>query len=97
MKTSKEFFERIKSDEIFAEEIAEKIKEKSGDYKEILIPVAAEYDYELTEAELDELYNKQSAELTDEELEKVSGGGTPFLILASFITAGLTLTCFADD
>ena len=36
------------------------------DYKLIWIPLAAEYGYELTETEMDELYKKATAELSIE-------------------------------
>lgn len=87
MKTSKEFFERLQSDEAFAQEIMEKTKGKSEsdgqDYKAIWIPLAAEYGYELKGEELDEMYEKATAEMTDEELGKVAGGTTPFCVLTS--------------
>ena len=84
MKTSKEFFERLQSDEAFAQEIGAKVKEKfdagETDYKALWIPIAEEYDYELNEAELDEMYEKAVSEMSDEELGKVAGGATPFAI-----------------
>ena len=85
MKTTKEFIDRLKTDEAFAKEIAEKsaAQVQSGetkDYKEILIPLGAEYGYELDEDELDDLYEKASGELSEEELGKVAGGTTPFFL-----------------
>ena len=90
MKTSKEFFEKLQSDEGFAQEIAEKVKAMAEageeDYKKVWIPVAAEYGYELTGEELDELYEKNIKELSDEELGKVSGG------VSIFVVASISLT-----
>lgn len=79
MKTSKEFFERLQTDEDFAKEVGEKLKAKveagENDYKAIWIPLAAEYGYELTGEELDEMRAK--SELSEEELGKVAGGSSP--------------------
>jgi len=92
MKTTKEFFERLQSDETFAKEISEAYKAKveagEQDYKAIIIPIAAEKGYELTEDELDEIYEAKCAELTEEELGKVAGGSTPICggIMLSFFT-----------
>ena len=87
MNTSKEFFERLQNDEAFAKEIGEKAKEKidagEKDYKALWIPLAAEYGYELTEEELDERFEAASAELSDEELGKVAGGTTPWVVFVS--------------
>ena len=87
MKTSKEFFERLQTDEAFAKEINETVKEKLDegltDYKEMWIPLAEKYGYELTAEELDEMYKKISAEMSDEELGKVAGGTTPVCISAT--------------
>ena len=92
MKTSKEFFEKLKSDEKFAKEVAGKVQEKidagATDYKEAWIPIAEEYGYELTGEELDELYSQATVELSEEELGKVSGGWTPVV----FITGAILLS-----
>ena len=88
MKTSKEFFEKLQSDEAFAQEIGTKVKEKfdagETDYKSIWISVSAEYGYELTSEELEEWYEAATAELTDEELGNVAGGTTPTIGLGIF-------------
>ena len=79
MKTSKEFFERLQTDEDFAKEVGEKLKAKveagEKDYKALWIPLAAEYGYELTGEELDEMCAQ--TELSEEELGKVAGGSSP--------------------
>ena len=91
MKPSKEFFEWLHDDEAFAKIIAEKAKEKidgrEKDYKAILIPLAAEYGYDVTGGELDKLAEKASDDISDEELGKIAGGTTP----AIAVTATLTL------
>ena len=84
MKTSKEFIERLQSDEAFAGEIAQAIKagtEKDADYKSVLIAVAQEHGYKLSKEELDEMEARYE-ELSDEELGKVAGGTSPVLFSA---------------
>ena len=97
MKTSKEFFERLKSDETFAEQVRVKVQEKieagESDYKAIWIPAAKEYGYELTGEELDELYSQATVELSEEELGKAAGGIIPLIVLVSAASAaGLAST-----
>ena len=106
MKTSKEFFERLQTDEVFAKEIGEKAKEKveagERDYKKLWIPLAEQYGYELTDEEIDEIQEKMATELSDEELGKVAGGTWTFLIMTSVYvtvisaTVSLTLTMNSD-
>ena len=78
MKTAKELFERLKTDEAFAKEFAEALKTKreagAKSYYETYIPAAAERGYELSKEELDEIINAQETELSPEELGKVAGG-----------------------
>ena len=94
MKTSKEFFERLKADEEFTKELARKVKERidagEKDYKALWIPLAAEYGYELTAEELDELNDKAAAEISEEELGKIAGGTTP-VTFSAFISLTATL------
>ena len=94
MKTSKEFFERLQSDEAFAKEIreaafakAEAAEKDEEAYKEILISVAAENGYELTGEELEEIYQSRTEALTDEELGKVAGGTSPLCITVGTVVA----------
>ena len=106
MKTSKEFFERLQTDNAFANEVSDKLKTKAAagetNYKSACISLAAEYGYELTEAELDEINEKASNELSDEELGKVSGGTTPICLmiglgtLVTAATATYVITCVRD-
>ncbi|MBR5088799.1 MAG: hypothetical protein IK093_05180 [Ruminiclostridium sp.] len=92
MKTAKELFERLRTDEAFAKEFDEaiKVKREAGaeSIYEMFIPVAAERDYELSKEELDEAITVNSEELSPEELGKVAGGslwmvGTLVIMLAS--------------
>ena len=96
MKTSKELFERLNTDEAFAAEFNEKAIEKldagEKDSKKILIPLAAEYVYELTDGELDEIYEAATAEMSDEEIGKVAGGTTPICyVLATVVITGASV------
>jgi len=88
MKSSKEFIERLQSDEEFAEEVSLAFKQKyeaGEDYKAI-IGIASDRGYELTEEEVDEMYDNAS-ELSEEELQKVAGGTSPgCIMLTIFIT-----------
>ena len=102
MKTSKEFFERLRSDEAFTKEIAEKAQKRAEegekDYVALWKSLAAEYDYELKKEELEEMQKKASEELSDEELGKVAGGTTPILVFsgASIIIATSVVTVIKD-
>ncbi len=78
MKTFKEFIEDLSKDETFAKEINEAVqaKRESGatSYQEAVVPVAAEYGYEFSQDELEEFYESQTAEMSEEELGRVAGG-----------------------
>ena len=80
MKTAKELFERLKTDEAFAKEFSEALtaKREAGakSYYETIIPAAEERGYELSKEELDEILKAQDSELSAEELGKVAGGGS---------------------
>ena len=83
MKNAKEFFDKIANDEAFAREIGQKVKTQidagETDYKKIWIPIAAEYGYEISPDELDEMIEDAKTELSDEELTKVAGGTMPLV------------------
>ena len=85
MKTAKELFERLKTDEAFAKEFTEAVtaKREAGakSYFETYIPAAAERGYELSKEELDAVINSQDTELSAEDLGKVAGGTSCILIL----------------
>lgn len=92
MKSSKEFFDRMQSDEAFNNEISVAYKERlkaKDDYK-VIIRIANEHGYELKEDEIDELYD-QTCELSEDELEKVSGGTSPGCIMFSLFTLDLAV------
>jgi len=78
VKTFKDFLDRVTSDEAFADEIntaaAEKREEAAKKVNEILIAVAKERGYEITEQELKEYMSSQVTELSEEEMGKVAGG-----------------------
>ena len=78
MGSSKEFFDRLANDEKFAEEISAEIKARrdsgAANYYETFIPVAEAHGYEVTQEDLDEIYDAQIAEMSEEELGKVAGG-----------------------
>lgn len=98
MMTSKEFFERLESDESFAQKVSDEIiaKREAGakDYYETFLPVAAENGYSLSREELDAVVEARSAELSDEELGKVAGGTSclSVAIVASIVTSLASLT-----
>ncbi len=94
MKTSKEFFEKVKTDEAFAKELGGKINEKvkAGEKDlAVITQVAAEYGYTVTEDELQELVEEKSAELSEEELGKVAGGTTPVCLFTGFLVITMTI------
>ncbi len=78
MKTAQEFFYRLRNDMDFANQITEAFKAKRSEgaksYSEALIPIAAEAGYELTAEDVDAVIAKNSEEISDEELGKISGG-----------------------
>ena len=103
MKTSKELFERLKTDEAFAKEFNEALvaKREAGakSYYETFIPAAAERGYELSKEELDAVMNAQDSELSPEELGKVAGGTScgwiGATVLISLVASG-TITAVID-
>ena len=106
MKSSKEFFERLQTDEAFAKEVNEAIIEKRNagakNYFETFIPVAKERGYEISEEELTEIYESQASELSEEELGKVAGGTScmPAWItwaIATFATASMVGTAIYEN
>lgn len=96
MMTSKEFFERIANDEAFAKEVSEAVKAKreagAANYYETIIPAAAEYGYEISREELDEIYEKETENMSEEELGKVAGGTSCwFLFVVSSLIGSFTV------
>ena len=92
MKTAKELFERLKTDETFLKEFDEalKVKREAGakSVYETFIPAAAERGYEISKEELDEILNAQETELSAEDLGKVAGG-TSCLGVGAVLTISL--------
>lgn len=100
MKTSKEFIERLNSDKAFNEELNEKLKAKreSGatSVYETLIPAASELGYTITEEEVDAMKAQAESELSEEELGKVAGGGSCFVV-PFIITVAFTITIIISN
>ena len=96
MKTAKELFTRIQSDDAFAKEFGDKLRERkqagSTSQYDTLIPVAAEYGYEVTESQIDAISNGIEDELSEEELGKVAGGTSCLTALTFVLTASAFYT-----
>ena len=83
--TAKDFYDKINSDEAFAKEIGDKVKAFVNDkeaYKKAIASVASEYGYEMTENDLEGIFDYGSSELSLDELEKVAGGTSPIDIMS---------------
>ena len=93
MKTAKAFFERLQSDEAFAQKVNESIQARreagARNYYETFIPVAAENGYELTKEELDSVIEAVRSEVSEEELGKVAGGTS---CIGALISMAITIT-----
>ena len=77
MKTSKELFERLKNDDVFAKEFAEAFnaKHEAGapvDYS-TSIRLAEEFGYSVSKEEIDEYIGSQDYDLSEEELDLFTG------------------------
>ena len=103
MKSSKEFFDRLRNDEAFSKEVAEAIiaKREAGaeNYYDVYIPVANERGYELSREEIDTILEASKEELSEEDLGKVAGGtmcpiiASIFLaVTSSIMTASLSIS-----
>ena len=94
MKTAKELFEKLKTDEAFAKAFTESLNAKreagAKNYYETMIPAANEFGYELTAGEIDEIVNAQDTELSPDELGKVAGGAS---CIAVFVASAFVLSC----
>ena len=93
MANTKELMERLNSDSEFAQKFTEAVNARreagAKNYYETVIPTAAEFGYEVTEEELDEINEQSRAELTEEELGKVAGG-TSCLQILSIVSSNVT-------
>ena len=96
VKTAKELIEKLQSDEDFAGEYAQAVKAKQeagiSNVYDAVIPVAAEFGYEVTRKDIDEIQASLDEELTAEELGKVAGGSELFTIFLTLATiSGLSV------
>lgn len=95
MRSSKEFFERLTTDEVFARAVGDAIslrrEQGAANYHETIIPVAAEYGYEVTSEELDAINARQMEDLSEEELGKVAGGTSCLTYLAVISSAAVSI------
>lgn len=95
MATTKELFERLSTDQAFAEQFTEAIKARreagAANYYETVIPVAAQFGYEVKPEELDKINEQEAEVLTDDELGKVAGGTSCLTLLASL--SAVVTTC----
>ena len=93
MKTAKELFERLKTDEAFAKEFSEALtaKREAGakSYYETIIPVAEERGYMVTKEDIDEMLKVHDEELSPDELGKVAGGAS---CIAVFVGSAFVLS-----
>ncbi len=107
MKTSQEFFERVKKDNAFAEAVNDEIKKKVSDDKSsdadfvysTISQIAQEQGYDVKAEEIAEVRNEALSELSEDELAKVAGGTLPIPLIVttvlSCITAGSLATTFS--
>ncbi len=99
MKTAKEFFERLKTDEAFAKEFMERIKEKREagvkNYYDAIIPAAEKYGYSVSREEIDEAAQSNENELSEEDLGKVAGGTACFTWLALVMGGSAVASVFS--
>lgn len=93
MQDAKTFFDRLKSDEAFAEEFSKKVSATGNtdpkDVHEAVIATAAEYGYEVTQADIDDFVGQYGEELSEDELGKVAGG-TLGVLISLFVTSIVT-------
>ena len=105
MGTSRELIEKLQSDEEFAKEFGAALQARreagAKDVFETLIPVAAEYGYEVTREDIEATLAQQSEELSEEELGKVAGGTCLYMFIAlctaSVIGATIAYSITSDD
>ncbi len=107
VKTSQEFFERVKKDNAFAEAVNDEIKKKVSDDKSsdadfvysTISQIAQEQGYDVKAEEIAEVRNEALSELSEDELAKVAGGTLPIPLIVttvlSCITAGSLATTFS--
>ena len=79
MKTAKEFMDKLQSDEAFATQLREKVKD-AEDKLSAICDFAKEQGYDINPDQLKEIIQAQSEDLSEEELGKLAGGTSPGLI-----------------
>lgn len=92
MKTAAEFYDRIRSDEAFADEISKKAVEwlvKEGDQTAALIAAASECGYEIKAEDIASQIEAEEGELSAEELNKVAGGTAPVRLSINTLTVSV--------
>ena len=99
MKSSKELFERLGSDEAFVKAFSEAVAAKreagAANYFETVIPAAADFGYEISEEEVQAIADAQKEELSEEDLGKVAGGTSCFPLSVGISILTFTLTSMA--
>lgn len=100
MKTAKEFYRRLSTDEAFTREFADKLTAKreagaSSSY-ETVIPVAAEFGYELTRSDVDDM-NNASEELSEEDLGKIAGGSACVTWILAAVATTISLCISLEE
>ena len=104
MKTLNDLFERIKTDEAFAQEFDKALQEKreagAKSYYETIIPAAEERGYSVSKEDIDECIRAKETELSEEELGKIAGGSLCFSWIVGTISvavaAGLSYYDYQD-
>lgn len=95
MAGTKELFERLANDQAFAEQFTAAVSARreagAASYYETVIPVAAEFGYEVKPEELDKINEQQAEVLTDDELGKVAGGTSCLTVIATI--SAVTSVC----
>ena len=78
MKTAKELMERLQSDKEFSQEFSDRLAAKrsagANDKYEAVIPTAAEFGYEISKEQIDNIDAVAAEEMSEEELGRVAGG-----------------------
>lgn len=97
MSTTQDFIQRLSSDEAFAAQVRDKVKEQrdAKDYIEAFMAIGAELGYDLSEEEVRAYRESQGAELSDEELDQVAGGDLWDDIAFSF-EQNFSIGCFCS-
>ena len=103
----KDFITRLQNEPEFAKAVSEEVIAKAGsdgvDFdkaKEILVEVAKEKGYELTDEQIEELQAPASEEMSEDELGKVAGGTSSTLFFTGMLvwaTLATVIRTMDDD